>query len=1010
MDRVADYLRNGRERGALLLVPTLSQASHVKRLFLSRGADLPGFFDESVVTFTSLAERVLPDRRIGELLSGLRQDLLLRRVLFEAAPPAFRRLARFPGFRARALAFLKEVKQNGRETSESERRLAEMASEAPPAVRERLEGLRRVYHAYEAARETAGLLDHEDSLRLARDELEAGRSSIDLRLLAVDGFQNFTSLERDLLRQVARRADETIVTLPWDPALDADEGGHFRVASETRAFLLDRGFVPEFIEGNRRARSPDLARLERDLFRPDAPVRPAEGGLRALEAADPLDEADRVARTVVRLVRGDFGRAYRYRDVAVVVREVSGREERFRAAFERHGIPLRIYGPVPLAGHPYVRAVGNLLELAAGRFEPRPVLDLLRADHTAGVPATAVDRLEHDLAEHGAPVAARDWVERAAAFSPEAGELLASLARFDRSPRTGPDWHGTLTDLADACLTPLFTRDESDVERVRRDARALAEFRNAAAEVARAQAGVVAFEEIAGLLREVLRASSAGARDRRLEVVNLIGAREARQWEAPVVIVAGLLEGEFPRAPREDLFVPDDERRRANEDGVLALRERSLDREEERYLFYVAMTRARELLFLSWPATDGGGRETLRSLYLEEVFERFGGEEGILTRRRLSDALPRADEIVDAGDLHRRALLGLATPCFERGGKGTAAEAASGTAAALADRLLESGDAVFARAAARGARFRGSRRAVLSDPSIVRAGRYSATALEDFAACPFRHFAARTLRLSPAPAAAGLDGRLLGNIAHEVLHRLFAPAAAGGDLPDPSLVAGLVDEEFTAQAASIPIGLAEGRARDVMVRALEETVARERARLAAGPWRPTRLEDGFGGGDAALTVPGPDGEPIVLRGRVDRVDEDGRGGAVVIDYKYSRKGFTPAKQKDAEEGAHLQLPVYLLALRDAYGVKPRGAWLYPILSQKTGGYSIEGGPVAAEGVGLDADGLDELLERTVETVVAYDARIRAGEIDVRPRDPSVCEWCDFADLCRYESWMAEDGE
>ena len=54
---------------------------------------------------------------------------------------------------------------------------------------------------------------------------------------------------------------------------------------------------------------------------------------------------------------------------------------------------------------------------------------------------------------------------------------------------------------------------------------------------------------------------------------------------------------------------------------------------------------------------------------------------------------------------------------------------------------------------------------------------------------------------------------------------------------------------------------------------------------------------------------------------------------------------------------------------------------------------------------LDAGGLDDLLDRTSALIASYDARIRAGEIDIRPREPKVCDRCDFGDLCRYEAWM-----
>ena len=101
----------------------------------------------------------------------------------------------------------------------------------------------------------------------------------------------------------------------------------------------------------------------------------------------------------------------------------------------------------------------------------------------------------------------------------------------------------------------------------------------------------------------------------------MVDAREARQWEAPVVFVTGLAEGEFPRSPREDPFLTDGDRQRLNRRGSISLRELQNERDEERFLFYVAATRPRDLLFLTWPLTDGSGEERARSSFLTALLD-----------------------------------------------------------------------------------------------------------------------------------------------------------------------------------------------------------------------------------------------------------------------------------------------------------------------------------------------------------------------------------------------------
>lgn len=1019
LDRLAAAIAAGNPARTLLLVPTLSQASHLKRLLLSRYPDLRGFFDESLVTFTSLAERFSPELPIRDLLSGRRQDLLVRRVLADP-PPLFARLVGYPGFRSAALAFVKELKQNGRPAAEVGERLEAIAAETSGAARERLLAFRSLFLAYERAREEEGLLDHEDYLRRARDRLRDGVSEFAVDFVGVDGFQNFTGLERDLLLLLAGRAAELEVTLPFDPALAAEGGRPFAVSRETREFLRGRGFAEVLLPGNRRAATEDLRRLERGLFAPDPEPAPPDGSVRALAGADAEDEADRVARLVLSLVT-EGEAPYAWRDVVIVVRDTAVRRDLFRHAFRRHRIPLRIYGRERLADHPLVRAVRDLLAILRDGPERSRVLGLFRSGRVADVSPAAADRLEFDLLEHGPPASREDWIARVRPHSDAAADWLAGALGSDLLAGTRPP-----RELAEAVLGFLRSAlgpipdPAGDEEDVRLEALAAGAIRRLARETAEGLGPSPAAAPGDWLARfeEGLRELSAAPRDRRLDVVNLIDAREARQWEAPVVIVSGLVEGEFPRSPREDIFLAEKDRRAVNDRGDLSLRERALEREEESYLFYVALTRARERLWLTWPATDGKGEETLPSLFLREALALFpDGGEGIVSLRRLSEALPREEETADREDLRRRALFGMSEPYRP----GTEEEARAKAATALHDLLVgaegDEPDADYVRAVRVGARFYRPPAGILVAPegvlgSPAAEGAFAVSALEDFAACPYLHFARRSLRLKGPPASGedGLDPRLLGEIGHEVLERLFARTVEGGPLPAPEDVPPLYEEVFDRRAAGVPFGLAAERARRSYRRALVRLVAEERERLVASGWRPARVESDF-----EFALPGP--EPLRVKGRVDRIDTGEDGGAIVIDYK-GAKGFDRSLERKAEAGVHLQLPLYLLAAREQYGFEPAGAWLLPIRGDdrhRPSGYAVEGAPAPRRKVALGREELDALLERTAERVREIAARIRAGKIDVAPFDPDDCARCEYADLCRIEPWMApaaegEDGE
>jgi hypothetical protein len=116
----------------------------------------------------------------------------------------------------------------------------------------------------------------------------------------------------------------------------------------------------------------------------------------------------------------------------------------------------------------------------------------------------------------------------------------------------------------------------------------------------------------------VLRLTPLRVDDGRRNVVHVLGAHEARQWRLPVVFVCGLVEKQFPKFHTQDPFFPEAARAQLKQAGI-RLRTAADFEAEERFLFDWAVTRATELLTLSYPQCDARGQQNLRSLYLDGV-------------------------------------------------------------------------------------------------------------------------------------------------------------------------------------------------------------------------------------------------------------------------------------------------------------------------------------------------------------------------------------------------------
>ncbi|AGW91113.1 PD-(D/E)XK nuclease family protein [Cupriavidus sp. DF5525] len=266
--------------------------------------------------------------------------------------------------------------------------------------------------------------------------------------------------------------------------------------------------------------------------------------------------------------------------------------------------------------------------------------------------------------------------------------------------------------------------------------------------------------------------------------------------------------------------------------------------------------------------------------------------------------------------------------------------------------------------------------------------RWSAQAYNMLRRCPYQFFAGRMLGLAGLETVSDeLEKREIGEHLHRVLLRyhkdLQARRERGETLSEAQRLARLreiSDDVFGALMAEDGNAIAYYRRwREVMA----SYVAWQSAREAEGWfWRGGEL-------DAGIDLPMPDGQPLRLTGRIDRLDQGPDGAHAVLDYK--TQSATRLKRKLAEVEEDCQLPFYGLLRADAVG----GSWV-----------SLEGAregtPAAQREVGLpDFEAAVTWLERQMRNDVM---RLRQGAKLPAFGDASACLYCTARGLCRKGFW------
>lgn len=268
----------------------------------------------------------------------------------------------------------------------------------------------------------------------------------------------------------------------------------------------------------------------------------------------------------------------------------------------------------------------------------------------------------------------------------------------------------------------------------------------------------------------------------------------------------------------------------------------------------------------------------------------------------------------------------------------------------------------------------------------------SVSQLNRYANCPFQFFCSYVLRLVPdEEVSLELDARDHGNLVHKAL-QVFWEEHLEGPLPDVEdgqvKIEGLLRKEYDGVGAQPSSRL---------IREMRSFIRSDLTWAQRG-FRPKYLEKWFQG-LAVTTALGP----VVIRGRIDRIDLNAEGAYVLYDYKTG----TAPQISAMVAGKDVQIAAYLLAAQD---ILPQGqnvgAAYYVIRERSRKGifheaYCKELGVTKGKNV-LDEAGFAVQNEKFAEILQDYAQRILGGEFPIEPASSRICSFCAFQGICRKE--------
>jgi len=707
LEAIRERLRDEPVHGPRLILLVPEQASLQMEQTLIAPPDIGVAHRAEVLSFRRLAYRVLDSvggAGIGQAISENARAMVLRHLLtvHRHKLQYYRRGERVGGLAAQLGKTIAELideavtpvdlaAENGTDTTLNHR--LEIG-----ATQAKLHDLQLIYDAYLDYLGT-DRLDPSHSLQAAREFLNQCEW-LKGAWLWVDGFASLSGQETLTLVALARLCGHTHISMLVDPdGIGAPQGEHDEFItgwkpvphsitgwkpvphiegdswmSQTHqtyfdlldvlkksGLAIDEPIVLNDAVPKRFEHSPQLASIEASIFNgkyvshPDRVGHQCEQQHAAQVVALPNRrvEVEYAVAQIVRWVQ-DENRPYRYRDCAIIARDLEPYHDLLSVALLSRGIPFFLDRRRSIAHHPLVQWLRATLAVAVDPYAIEPVRLLLKTDllplQTQGeVEADAFD-LENYLLAHGIS-GAKAWQgepwrrmprgssEHDDVSSVEQDSVNAVRKRFmelmgtwideagDGCARTGPDWTDMLTGLIESLGINRRLADWATAAEEQGDLDGAEEHRQVWRDVMAFLSDLAyAFEDVAVTVDELeqmletgLSRLTLGLAPPMLDQVLVGSIDRSRHPDIAAAVILGFNDGVFPATLSEDSILNDDDRELLAGRGVhvgATRRRRTLD---ERMLAYIAVTRAAEKLLVTYALSDEDGKELRPSPYISAL-------------------------------------------------------------------------------------------------------------------------------------------------------------------------------------------------------------------------------------------------------------------------------------------------------------------------------------------------------------------------------------------------------
>ncbi|WP_017754537.1 helicase-exonuclease AddAB subunit AddB [Calidifontibacillus oryziterrae] len=514
-------------------------------------------------------------------------------------------------------------------------------------------------------------VDAEDYLRLLSENI-ARSSELQDAEVYIDGFHSFTPQELEVIGQLLKACKRVTVALTVDPDVihkEIDELSLFQmtrktlhsiinIAKENHVEIEDYNVFENMV---RFEKSPSLSHLEKYFdSRPTISCTNELTNIKLSGAVNRRAEIEGIAREILDLVRNEN---YRWRDFAILLRDVGSYHSLLETVFEDYHIPLYLDQKRSMLNHPLIELIRSTLDVVQSNWRYEPIFRCVKTDllypfeWNPGQIREEMDQFENYVLAYG--IQGNRWKEKKTwtyrkfhsiegqnypktdkeiEYEAKINELRSLItepfATFENSIKNAKTSRGFCQALyyflENLDVPKKMDRLSCEAERKGEltDARDHSQVWNSVIELLDQMVSLMGEEELSfelfrKMIHSGLESMHFASVPPAIDQVVVGNMERSRFSNIKYTFIIGANDGVIPLKPTEEGVITEEEREVLVNTGFILAPGGKQQLLDEQFIIYLALTSASSRLSVSYPLADEEGKSLVPSILINRLKDLF---------------------------------------------------------------------------------------------------------------------------------------------------------------------------------------------------------------------------------------------------------------------------------------------------------------------------------------------------------------------------------------------------